>query len=55
MTGLRNYDDEISRGADPYRMPCPECACDPDDAWGCDCGNPYCPCSEPEDENDDDG
>lgn len=28
--------------------PCRECGCDPNDAWGCECTNPDCPCSEPE-------
>ena len=28
--------------------PCPECGCLPSDAWGCDCDNPDCPCSEEE-------
>lgn len=30
---------------------CPVCGCDPDDAWGCDCSNEDCPCSEPEDDD----
>ena len=32
---------------------CPDCGCEPGDAWGCNCGNPYCPCSEEEDGDDD--
>ena len=30
--------------------PCPECGCNPSDAWGCECSNEECPCSEPEEE-----
>lgn len=30
---------------------CPECGCYPIEAWGCaNCGNPDCPCSEDEDD-----
>ena len=33
--------------------PCPVCGCVPSDAWGCDCTNEDCPCSEPEEGDED--
>jgi hypothetical protein len=35
------------------QTPCPECGCDPDQPWGCDCDNPDCPCSEEESDDND--
>ena len=32
--------------------PCPECGCIPSDAWGCECSNEDCPCSEEVDDED---
>ena len=46
-----SYDDDLSR--EPVytsESPCPDCGCDPGNPWGCNCGNPYCPCSEDEDD-----
>ena len=55
MSGMpRNYDEDISREPYSTSTPCPECGCSPYDAWGCECSNPYCPCSEPEDEDGED-
>jgi len=46
-----SYDEDLSR--EPVyttESPCPDCGCEPGNPWGCNCGNPYCPCSEDEDD-----
>lgn len=45
-------ESQAAAKARPPSKPCPVCGCDPNDAWGCECTNPDCPCSEPEDGED---
>ena len=53
MSGLpASFEDDLSREpAYTSQTPCPECGCDPASPWGCGCGNPYCLCSEKEDDD----